>query len=106
MRSSPCYRQHSCVKISPVKNSQAAPYHPEVLASVGNWDICLAAVHNGAGAIYVGMQGFNARARSYDHSFDELAAIFAQAIGVHQWYVEKFKDQYPKDRKAIIPYIL
>ncbi len=50
-------------------------YQPEVLAPVGNWDMCMAAVHNGANAIYVGMPGFNARARSYDHSFDELEKI-------------------------------
>lgn len=52
-----------------------ANYKPEVLAPVGNWDMCLAAVHNGAGAIYIGMPGFNARARSHDHSFDELKEI-------------------------------
>lgn len=51
------------------------PFKPEILAPVGNWDMCLAAVHNGAGAIYVGMPGFNARARSYDHNFDELEKI-------------------------------
>ncbi|MFT6266363.1 MAG: putative protease [Oleiphilaceae bacterium] len=50
-------------------------YKPEVLAPVGNWDMCLAAVHNGAGAIYIGMPGFNARARSHDHSFEELKEI-------------------------------
>jgi len=50
-------------------------YKPEVLAPVGNWEMCLAAVHNGAGAIYVGMPGFNARARSHDHSFEELKEI-------------------------------
>jgi len=50
-------------------------FKPEVLAPVGSWEMCLAAVHNGAGAIYIGMPGFNARARSYDHSFDELSKI-------------------------------
>jgi putative protease len=58
-------------------NTAQPSYKPEVLAPVGNWDMCLAAVHNGAGAIYVGMPGFNARARSHDHSFDELAKIIA-----------------------------
>ncbi len=59
----------------PVNKPVAHQYKPEVLAPVGNWDMCLAAVHNGAGAIYIGMPGFNARARSYDHDFDELANI-------------------------------
>lgn len=59
------------------RSNSPTPYKPEVLAPVGNWDMCLAAVHNGAGAIYVGMPGFNARARSHDHSFDELAKIIS-----------------------------
>ncbi len=37
--------------------------------------MALAAIHNGANAIYVGMPGFNARGRSHDHSFEELAEI-------------------------------
>jgi putative protease len=36
---------------------------PEVLAPVGNIQMCQAAVHNGADAIYVGLPGFNARGR-------------------------------------------
>ena len=31
--------------------------------------------------------------------------LYAQAIGSHQWYLEKFKEQYPPERKAIIPFI-
>lgn len=31
--------------------------------------------------------------------------LFAQAVGAHQWYKDKFKDEYPKNRKAIIPFI-
>mgnify|MGYP000070697185 CR=1 FL=1 len=60
---------------SPCSISSTLNYKPEVLAPVGNWDMCLAAVHNGAGAIYIGMPGFNARARSHDHSFEELKEI-------------------------------
>ena len=29
--------------------------------------------------------------------------LFAQALGAHRWYVEKFADEYPANRKAIIP---
>jgi len=31
---------------------------------------------------------------------------FGRAIHHHQFYLEKFKDSYPKNRKAIIPFIL
>jgi putative protease len=50
---------------------------PEILAPVGDMDMCLAAVHNGADAIYVGFPGFNARGRAIDHSWDELEAMIA-----------------------------
>ncbi|MFT7374345.1 MAG: putative protease [Oleiphilaceae bacterium] len=63
------------MKPSMLNTPAISNYKPEVLAPVGNWDMCLAAVHNGAGAIYIGMPGFNARARSHDHSFEELKEI-------------------------------
>ncbi|POB12928.1 U32 family peptidase [Halobacteriovorax sp. DA5] len=44
----------------------------EILAPVGNMQMCLAAIHGGADAIYVGMPGFNARGRTHDHSVGEL----------------------------------
>ncbi len=37
--------------------------------------MCLAAIHGGADAIYVGMPGFNARGRTHDHSVNELKEI-------------------------------
>ncbi len=49
--------------------------HAELLLPVGNISMALAAIHNGANAIYVGMPGFNARGRSYDHDFEELKEI-------------------------------
>lgn len=36
----------------------------ELLLPVGNIEMCLAAIHNGADAIYMGVSGFNARGRS------------------------------------------
>lgn len=45
---------------------------PELLAPVGTWEMCHAAVHNGADAIYVGMPGFNARGRAETLSLDTL----------------------------------
>lgn len=47
----------------------------ELLLPVGNYDMCLAAIHNGADAIYVGMPEFNARGRSHDHSWEDLEEI-------------------------------
>lgn len=47
----------------------------ELLLPVGNKEMCYAAIHNGADAIYVGMPGFNARGRSYDHEWGELEEI-------------------------------
>lgn len=44
----------------------------ELLLPVGNMNMCLAAIHNGADAIYVGMPQFNARGRSADFSITEL----------------------------------
>ena len=45
---------------------------PELLLPVANMEMCQAAVHNGANAIYVGMPGFNARGRALELSFQEL----------------------------------
>ncbi len=47
----------------------------ELLLPVGNYQMCVAAIHNGADAVYVGMPEFNARGRSHDHSWDELKEI-------------------------------
>jgi putative protease len=44
----------------------------ELLAPVGDMEMCRAAVHNGADAIYVGFPGFNARGRTVDHSWEAL----------------------------------
>lgn len=50
---------------------------PEILSPVGDMDMCQAAVHNGADAIYVGFPGFNARGRTQDHSWEALEAMIA-----------------------------
>jgi len=46
--------------------------NPELLLPVGDMEMCLAAIHNGADAIYVGVPEFNARGRTKDHNLDEL----------------------------------
>ncbi len=47
----------------------------ELLLPVGNMEMALAAIHNGADAIYVGFPHFNARGRSQDFEVDELREI-------------------------------
>jgi putative protease len=50
-------------------------YKSELLLPVGNMNMCLAAIHNGADAIYVGMPHFNARGRTTDFSITDLKEI-------------------------------
>lgn len=61
---------------------------PELLAPVGDMEMALAAVHNGADAIYVGVPGFNARGRSKDFSLDELRELvgFCRLFGVKVFF--------------------
>lgn len=47
----------------------------ELLLPVGNAEMALAAIHNGADAIYVGFPGFNARGRTIDLELEELREI-------------------------------
>ncbi len=48
---------------------------PELLLPVGTKEMALAAIHNGADAIFMGVPGFNARGRSYDFQIDEVKEI-------------------------------
>ena len=48
---------------------------PELLLPVGTKEMALAAIHNGADAIYMGIPGFNARGRSHDFEVSELQEI-------------------------------
>lgn len=47
----------------------------ELLLPVGHKEMALAAIHNGADAIFIGFPGFNARGRSHDHEISELQDI-------------------------------
>ena len=51
------------------------PQDFELLLPVGHKEMALAAIHNGADAIFIGFPGFNARGRSYDHEIAELQEI-------------------------------
>ncbi len=48
---------------------------PELLLPVGTKDMALAAIHNGADAIFMGVPGFNARGRSHDFQIEEVKDI-------------------------------
>lgn len=37
------------------------------------------------------------------YAFTVIVPLFGQARNSHQWYVDTFKDEYPKQRKAIVP---
>jgi U32 family peptidase len=52
---------------------------PELLAPAGTAECAVAAIENGADAIYFGLDvGFNARARAHNISFHELPALMAR----------------------------
>ncbi|CAJ1371602.1 unnamed protein product [Effrenium voratum] len=39
-------------------------------------------------------------------AFCTACNIGPRAVTHHHWYVEKFKDEYPKDRRALVPFLL
>ncbi|MDI6906832.1 MAG: DUF3656 domain-containing protein [Thermoanaerobacterales bacterium] len=47
--------------------------HPELLAPAGSWEALVAAVQNGADAVYLGARSFNARASAANFDAGELA---------------------------------
>lgn len=73
----------------------------ELLLPVGNLQMCLAAVHHGADAIYVGVPFFNARGRTTDLSLEELKEMidFCHLYGVRvnlAFNVVIFQSEFPK----------
>lgn len=73
----------------------------ELLLPVGNMEMCLAAVHYGADAIYVGVPFFNARGRTTDLSLDELKEMtdLCHLYGVKvnlAFNVVIFQNEFPK----------
>ncbi len=70
----------------PVAMNKNIPHnHGELLLPVGDLSMCIAAIHNGADAVYIGMPGFNARGRTHDHGLDELREMveMCHLYGVH-----------------------
>jgi putative protease len=73
----------------------------ELLLPVGDMNMCLAAIHNGADAIYVGMPHFNARGRSSDFSVAELKEMIetCHLYGVRvnlAFNVVIFEEEFPE----------
>lgn len=73
----------------------------ELLLPVGNMEMCLAAVHHGADAIYVGVPFFNARGRTTDLSLEELKEMIdlCHLYGVRvnlAFNVVIFQNEFPK----------
>lgn len=83
----------------------------ELLLPVGNMAMCLAALHYGADAIYVGVPFFNARGRTTDLSMEELKEMIdlCHLYGVRvnlAFNVVIFQNEYPKvieTLKQILP---
>ncbi len=73
----------------------------ELLLPVGNMDMCLAAIHHGADAVYFGVPYFNARGRTTDFNFDELKEMIdlCHLYGVRTnlaFNVVIFENEFPK----------
>jgi putative protease len=73
----------------------------ELLLPVGNMEMCLAAVHYGADAIYVGVPFFNARGRTTDFSLEDLKEMIdlCHLYGVRvnlAFNVVIFQNEFPK----------
>src|SRR5690606_8549453 len=83
----------------------------ELLLPVGNMDMCLAAVHYGADAVYIGVPFFNARGRTTDFSLEDLKEMIdlCHLYGVRvnlAFNVVIFQEEFPKAielLKAILP---
>lgn len=78
----------------------------ELLLPVGQKEMALAAIHNGADAIFVGFPGFNARGRSYDFELTELKEIIdtCHLYGVKvnlAFNIVIFQEELPRVTEAI-----
>ena len=66
---------------------QTVLQRPEILAPAGNADMLRAAVFAGADAVYLGLDGYNARRSAGNFDPDALreAVCFCHARGVANW---------------------
>jgi U32 family peptidase len=78
----------------------------ELLLPVGNMEMCLAAVHYGADAVYIGVPFFNARGRTTDFSVSDLKEMIdlCHLYGVRvnlAFNVVIFQDEIPQVVKLL-----
>jgi U32 family peptidase len=78
----------------------------ELLLPVGNMEMCLAAVHHGADAVYIGVPFFNARGRTTDFSVADLKEMIdlCHLYGVRvnlAFNVVIFQDEIPQVVKLL-----
>ena len=67
--------------VAPLAPSGSAGYSAELLAPAGNWECVLAAVANGADAVYFGLDKFNARMRADNFRLADLPHLVAWLHG-------------------------
>ncbi|MCH5285424.1 MAG: U32 family peptidase [Akkermansiaceae bacterium] len=79
---------------------------PEILAPAGNWECVLAAVANGADAVYFGLEKFNARMRADNFRLSDLAELvpFLHARGVRA-YVALNVLIFPRELPEALEYV-
>ena len=78
----------------------------ELLLPVGNLQMCLAAIHHGADAVYFGVPHFNARGRTTDLSFEEIKEMIelCHLYGVRTnlaFNVVIFQNELPEARELL-----
>lgn len=44
--------------------------------------------------------------QSFSFAIFTMANLIPRAVAHHQWYLEKFRGEYPRDRYAVIPFLL
>lgn len=78
----------------------------EILAPAGNWDCVLAAVANGADAVYFGLERFNARMRADNFRVEDLADLvpFLHGRGVRA-YVTMNVLVFPREMDEALAYL-
>ena len=84
----------------------AAAHAPELLAPAGNWECVLAAVANGADAVYFGLEKFNARMRADNFHLADLPELVAwlHARGVRA-YVTMNVLIFPREMQEALEYL-
>lgn len=78
----------------------------ELLLPVGNMDMCLAAIHFGADAVYIGVPYFNARGRTTDFTTADLKEMIdlCHLYGVRvnlAFNVVIFQNEFPKVKELL-----